>query len=292
LQKEEAACLLAVLETFSMPRLVVEHATQEARRFAGAVATRLGWSLPLPQTQRHVEQVEQRVKELSQLSSSSVRNLLLLRLSSMADFQGQDDDALAHRIGILAAEEYGVPAAPKLTLPDLEKQVVEQFVKDSLDRLREQVAGLSEQEVNAAGQGLDQRFSQMSGEERNSVRQALGLHELSGQAFLSALRSGALTGGTLVALGCTGFGVYLATSTLLHTLFTTILGITLPFSVYMGASSVLHFILGPGLIPVACLAALGPIRRRQKSLTGRLLALCVALGCYAEMHRNELALRQ
>jgi uncharacterized protein YaaW (UPF0174 family) len=53
-----------------------------------------------------------------------------------------------------------------------------------------------------------------------------------------------LGGGAMLAAKMSGFGVYLLASTVLGSL-TGALGITLPFTVYMGVSQSLAFILGP-----------------------------------------------
>ena len=53
-----------------------------------------------------------------------------------------------------------------------------------------------------------------------------------------------LSGGAMLAAKMSGFGVYLIASTVLGSL-TGALGITLPFTIYMGVSQSLAFILGP-----------------------------------------------
>jgi uncharacterized protein YaaW (UPF0174 family) len=53
-----------------------------------------------------------------------------------------------------------------------------------------------------------------------------------------------LSGGAMIAAKMSGFGVYLLASTVLGGL-TGALGITLPFSVYMGVSQTIAFTLGP-----------------------------------------------
>ncbi len=53
-----------------------------------------------------------------------------------------------------------------------------------------------------------------------------------------------LGSGAMLAAKMSGFGVYLLASTVLGSL-TGVLGITLPFAVYMGVSQTLAFILGP-----------------------------------------------
>lgn len=90
------------------------------------------------------------------------------------------------------------------------------------------------------------------------------------------------TGGPLAsiaALQAGGFGTYLALATVMHTVFTSVLGITLPFAAYTGATSALSLLTGPlGIMFSLGLGALGYFWGRQKierSQYGMIVFTCV-----------------
>jgi hypothetical protein len=56
---------------------------------------------------------------------------------------------------------------------------------------------------------------------------------------------GASPAAAMAAVQMTGFGAYLALTTIMHAVFTTMLGVTLPFAAYTGATSFLSVLLGP-----------------------------------------------
>ena len=83
----------------------------------------------------------------------------------------------------------------------------------------------------------------MTEEQREEVRQALKTDEVTVETVLKVMRTTGITG--VMAVAGSTFGAYLFLSVIIHGVFTTLLGVTVPFAVYSGAASALSVITGP-----------------------------------------------
>lgn len=105
-----------------------------------------------------------------------------------------------------------------------------------------------------------------------------GIQRLSGAALTKALSQGASLGALVGVVEITGFGGYMALSSIVHAIFTTAFGLTVPFGVYTGLSSMVAFLTGP--IGIALLSAsFFTVARGQgnKGINNRLLAMFVSM---------------
>ncbi|OFI07047.1 hypothetical protein CLOACE_04520 [Clostridium acetireducens DSM 10703] len=81
--------------------------------------------------------------------------------------------------------------------------------------------------------------------QKEQIRQALEVESLTGKTIRSALLKAGAPTAILAAISVSGFGAFVALTTIIHAIFTTILGITLPFAVYTSATSILGLLTGP-----------------------------------------------
>ncbi len=96
---------------------------------------------------------------------------------------------------------------------------------------------------------INERIGQMSDSERRAIQAGLHLDQLSANTVRNVILNTSPTALLSSVVGAAGFSAYIALSVIVHSIFTTILGITLPFAVYMGLSSALSAISGP-LAPI------------------------------------------
>lgn len=101
-----------------------------------------------------------------------------------------------------------------------------------------------EQEKNTE-KAIQDKLDNMSEEKKQELKKALKINELTGETISKLLKTTAGTTAVMIALDASGFGAYMALTTIMHAIFTTTLQITLPFAAYTGATSVLAFITGP-----------------------------------------------
>jgi hypothetical protein len=125
-------------------------------------------------------------------------------------------------------------------------------------------------------EGLERRRSDLSDEQFSQLLGHISAEELSQQSVKNAVVTGAIFTGTYAAAASAGFGVFLATTTAIHAVFTGLLGLTLPFAAYTGATSFVAFLINPfvGLsIGLLTIGVLGD--RRRKELARRLAGVAL-----------------
>ncbi len=107
------------------------------------------------------------------------------------------------------------------------------------ERLKKQDA----QQIADMERTLDEQIANLGSDERKAMQEVLRVDTLTGKTVRNTLLSAGLPA---IVLGTTsGLGVFVATTTIMHAVFTTMLGITLPFAAYTGAMSFLGVLTGP-----------------------------------------------
>ncbi len=96
---------------------------------------------------------------------------------------------------------------------------------------------------------IEERINQMSDSERRAIQSALNLDNLSAATIRNVIINTSPTVLLSSVVSVAGFSAYMALSIMVHAIFTTVLGITLPFGIYMGLSTALSTLSGP-LAPV------------------------------------------
>jgi len=104
---------------------------------------------------------------------------------------------------------------------------------------------MGDKEKNRADKEIENQLEKMSEERREAIKDALNIEELSGEVLRKAVLSSSGPLATIGIVSLSGFGAYVAFTTVMHAIFTTVLGITLPFGVYTAATSGLAILAGP-----------------------------------------------
>lgn len=109
--------------------------------------------------------------------------------------------------------------------------------------INEQLKKQNASQITELEQRLDEEISQLNFEERRELQNALRVQDLTGKTIRNTIMSAGLP--ALVLSTTSGLGIFVATTTIMHAVFTTMLGITLPFAAYTGAMSFLGILTGP-----------------------------------------------
>jgi uncharacterized protein YaaW (UPF0174 family) len=120
-----------------------------------------------------------------------------------------------------------------------------QFTNILRQKMNEVYNKMSEEEKAKTDNIIDGNINDMSEEKRKVIKESLNIENLSGEVLRKALIS---SGGPMAAIGVvqlSGIGAYIALTTVMNALFTTVLGITIPFGVYTTATSGLALLAGP-----------------------------------------------
>lgn len=302
---DELAGLVAQLEGLTAANLLrigAETRWHKLRAGAEAAMRIRGWD-PATQWRAAVEEARRLPNEtvvLAQRIAAHARGLAHLPASELASRAWQ---AMVRRAGAgggtspsaagsagrriveFVAEGYGI-RPQGMSDETLLEQTMGRVI-DELLRQTQQVAGrLTPEEEQAVLAELSRSLGAMSDEQRHQVAQALGLERVSGEALWRLFRTGALGAGIIVGLQATGMGVFVAATTVVHAIFTTLLGVTLPFSVYTALTTSLGWLLGPvGWMLVGGVAWL-QVRRQEARLARTVLGLSlVQIGMHA-LHRG------
>jgi uncharacterized protein YaaW (UPF0174 family) len=117
----------------------------------------------------------------------------------------------------------------------------EKLMEQSQKSLKKQ----TEEQKQKTEEEIQKKINNMTGKQQEELQKALKVDVLTGNTVRQILSTTAGTTAAMIALDVSGFGAYMALTTIMHAVFTTTLGITLPFAAYSGATTVLAFITGP-----------------------------------------------
>lgn len=91
---------------------------------------------------------------------------------------------------------------------------------------------------------LDMELDNLSSDRKELIKQSLQTNHLSGEVLRNSFLKSGVGIGSLITIG-SSFGAYIAINTIIHAIFTSFLGITLPFAVYTGVAKGVSIIAGP-----------------------------------------------
>ena len=91
---------------------------------------------------------------------------------------------------------------------------------------------------------LDIELDSLSSDRKELIKQSLQTDHLSGEVLRNSFLKSGVGIGFLITVG-SSFGAYIAINTIIHAIFTSFLGITLPFAVYTGVAKGVSIIAGP-----------------------------------------------
>ena len=111
------------------------------------------------------------------------------------------------------------------------------------DKLNEQLRKQNTAQIIEVEKKLEDEIAQLDPDERKELQNILRVKDLTGKTIRDTVVRAGLPA---LVLGTTsGLGIFVATTTIMHAVFTTMLGITLPFAAYTGAMSFLGVLTGP-----------------------------------------------
>lgn len=126
------------------------------------------------------------------------------------------------------------------------------YLEKLLNNIQKQLKSQSEDEAEKTIEEINKNVEALSDKDKEELKKVFNVEKLTGKEIRSILMKAGAPTAIIATLSASGFGAFMALTTIIHAIFTTILGVTLPFAVYTGATSALSFILGPaGLVFIA-----------------------------------------
>lgn len=282
---ERLEYLIASLETVTMKNVASEMG-QKTKKNAVKISNKMlnlfnKSTYKEPEVITLEKRIEKRKRELSGYSQSAIQTQLLSTiviklkdLNHQVSLQSTPDEISVLTINEASKafkNEIDDAFTPAQKADEIKKRYDSRLLAQNEKNLKNQ----TEQEQRETELAIQAQLTKMSESEKEELRKALQINELSGNSVRKVLSTATGTGAALAVLQMSGFGAYMALTTIMHAIFTTTMGITLPFAAYTGATSLLALLTGP----MGWIALLGTeymiISKQSKKLTYELLAQVV-----------------
>lgn len=253
------ATQLAVLEVVTYHNAVgtgLKQTRDQAVRFTNWVWRKLANSklINVPPAERLTDQVLRKAEQNARFPKDTLIANIIDELAARFDCPSSNHEQLS--VLIIREAAAGLDVDEDLIVGQLAEQVALKYWELLLNQIKEELRKQSAGEAKATEDVISQRLQEMTPAERLELQKTLNLGSLSGEAVRRAFLQ---SGGPLAAIGLVnmmGFGAFIALSTIIHAIFTTVLGMTLPFAFYTGASGLLALFTGPVGITLAIAAGL------------------------------------
>jgi uncharacterized protein YaaW (UPF0174 family) len=209
------------------------------------------------------ELVMQRADFWRKQSKGAVDRKVFALLAERLDISSSDLELLSTRIIEEAAAGYGI--SEDLLLSQQAEAIAQKYMEDCIEGIREQLKKQGQEEISATDRAMAEQLARLTENERLEIQKALNLQTLSASSLRNVIVKSGIPVAGIAAVQAGGFGAYLALTTVMHAVFTSMLGITLPFAAYTTATSALSILTGPvGVLFSLSLAALGYFWGRRK----------------------------
>ncbi len=142
-----------------------------------------------------------------------------------------------------AASKYNIETTvPPITLA---REVLQRGIADLIKQYLDAYTAASPEKRRQMDAEMNEAIRSLSPELIEELRKKVGAEKLTSDALRRFMQHMAEGGALFAFIQSLGFSAYIALSTIIHTVFTTILGITLPFGVYMTSSWLFSQLTGP-----------------------------------------------
>ena len=189
--------------------------------------------------------VNEHYSRLQKFSRNELEQLLRAELKerlSVKNFDTADEEGLSVAIINEAAKNFK-NIGQNLTSAQKADTIAIEFHNRLRNNLNEQMKKQTPSQVAEFEKNLEKEIAQLNPDERKELQNALRVKDLTGKTIRNTVMRAGLPA---LVLGTTsGLGIFVATTTIMHAVFTTMLGITLPFAAYTGAMSFLSVLTGP-----------------------------------------------
>ena len=249
---EDIITQVALLKTMTMSKVMTPYGQKAAKgivRTVNTVSTFFNKKQVLeePQVKNINECLEQEVNNLSYYSREDLNKILRAELAKRVNLTGKNytDDELSTAIIEEAAKLKDLNIDENLSSEQKADSIYRRFAERMLSKMKKDLGAENAVQAEKTTALLEQNLNHLSEDKREELKKILQVNELTGKTVRSALVSMKTPALLLGVSSVGGFGSFVALSTIMHAVFTTTLGITLPFAAYTTASSALSILTGP-----------------------------------------------
>ena len=249
--KEELSYLIALLRQQTMKNIFSDKFNSTVTTGRKAINSVMGFFGKSKKTNDDIDReskenhqdINNKIKEeIRALQSYSQEQLYTLFIEEVREELDVPDSSLA-----LLSNKIIVSAAK--TDPSINEELdVEQKADIIYQKILQSIISSLEKQSDAERdemiRQLDIELDSLSSDRKELIKQSLQTDHLSGEVLRNSFLKSGVGIGSLITVG-SSFGAYIAINTIIHAIFTSFLGITLPFAVYTGVAKGVSIIAGP-----------------------------------------------
>lgn len=183
--------------------------------------------------------IKEEIRTLQSYSQEELYTLFIEEVREELDVPDSSLSLLSNKI-IASAAKTDSSINEELTVEQKADIIYQKTLQSIISILEKQ----SDEERNEMIRQLDIELDSLSSDRKELIKQSLQTDHLSGEVLRNSLLKSGVGIGSLITVG-SSFGAYIAINTIIHAIFTSFLGITLPFAVYTGVAKGVSIIAGP-----------------------------------------------
>lgn len=183
--------------------------------------------------------IKEEIRTLQSYSQEELYTLLIEEVREELDVPDSSLALLSNKI-IANAAKTDSSINEELTVEQKADIIYQKTLQSIISSLEKQ----SDEERDEMIRQLDIELDSLSSDRKELIKQSLQTDHLSGEVLRNSLLKSGVGIGSLITVG-SSFGAYIAINTIIHAIFTSFLGITLPFAVYTGVAKGVSIITGP-----------------------------------------------
>ena len=183
--------------------------------------------------------IKEEIRTLQSYSQEQLYTLFIDEVREELDIPDSSLALLSNKI-IASAAKTDSSINEELTVEQKADIIYQKTLQSIISSLEKQ----SDEERNEMIRQLDIELDSLSSDRKELIKQSLQTDHLSGEVLRNSFLKSGIGIGSLITVG-SSFGAYIAINTIIHAIFTSFLGITLPFAVYTGVAKGVSIIAGP-----------------------------------------------
>lgn len=185
------------------------------------------------------DKIKEEIRILQNYTQEQLYNLFIEEVRKELDVPDSSLALLSNKI-IVSAAKTDSSISEELDVEQKADIIYQKTLQSIISSLEKQ----SDEERNEMIRQLDIELDSLSSDRKELIKQSLQTDHLSGEVLRNSLLKSGVGIGSLITVG-SSFGAYIAINTIIHAIFTSFLGITLPFAVYTGVAKGVSIIAEP-----------------------------------------------
>lgn len=196
--------------------------------------------------------------------------LVITLVDQLSEDQGKSKDVLSASIINSAAKHLKIDE--NLTVAQKADAIHGRYLEKLLVSIQKELSKQDDDKAKETVRAIERNIYNMSEEEKEQLKDVLNLKNLTGNEIRTVLMKTGTPALVMVALSASGFGAFMGLTTIIHAVFTTILGVTLPFAFYTGATGALSMFLGPAGMALLAGTSIWQFSKGNKKIRNELLS--------------------